>query len=164
MRAIVRFSVVAVTMCGCIGCDQASKSAARLYLGSGVPESFLHGIFRLQLAENPGAFLSLGASLPIELRFLFLSLAVGVVILGLLAAALFSRRLDFWRIMGLTMVAGGGTSNLIDRIVDHGRVTDFLNMGIGPLRTGIFNVADMAILAGTLLLFVPARPPSLSRR
>ena len=34
----------------------------------------------------------------------------------------------------------------------HGAVVDFLNVGIGPLRTGVFNVADMAIMAGAGLL------------
>ncbi len=37
---------------------------------------------------------------------------------------------------------------------------DFLNMGIGPLRTGIFNVADMAIMAGFALLILQPRPKS----
>ena len=49
-------------------------------------------------------------------------------------------------------VAGGG-SNLVDRAL-HGAVVDFLNVGIGPLRTGIFNVADMAIMLGAALLVV----------
>jgi signal peptidase II len=31
-------------------------------------------------------------------------------------------------------------------------VIDFLNVGIGSLRTGIFNVADMAIMLGVFLL------------
>jgi signal peptidase II len=46
---------------------------------------------------------------------------------------------------------------LIDRLLYHGRVTDFLNVGIGSLRTGIFNLADMAILAGALLLVLKMR-------
>jgi signal peptidase II len=43
-----------------------------------------------------------------------------------------------------------------------GRVTDFLNVGIGSFRTGIFNLADMAILAGALLLILSryAPPPA----
>jgi len=49
-------------------------------------------------------------------------------------------------------VCGGGLSNLVDRIAYDGHVVDFLNIGIGSLRTGIFNVADMAITAGALLL------------
>jgi signal peptidase II len=48
-------------------------------------------------------------------------------------------------------------SNLVDRLLYGGRVTDFLNVGIGSLRTGIFNLADMAILAGALLLVLKTR-------
>ena len=45
----------------------------------------------------------------------------------------------------------GGASNLADRII-YGMVIDFMNVGIGPLRTGIFNVADMAIMLGAGVL------------
>jgi signal peptidase II len=36
----------------------------------------------------------------------------------------------------------------MDRLTRHGYVTDFLNLGVGPLRTGIFNVADFVLLVG----------------
>jgi signal peptidase II len=36
-------------------------------------------------------------------------------------------------------------------VVDDGAVTDFVSLGLGALRTGIFNVADLAIVAGLLL-------------
>ena len=51
------------------------------------------------------------------------------------------------------MFLAGGLSNLVDRIA-MGSVIDFLNIGIGPIRTGIFNVADVAIMAGIALLLV----------
>jgi signal peptidase II len=50
------------------------------------------------------------------------------------------------------MLLGGGLSNLFDRIAYGGYVLDFLNVGIGPLRTGIFNVADMFIMAGVFVM------------
>jgi len=53
--------------------------------------------------------------------------------------------------LGLTLVAAGGVSNLIDRLL-RGSVTDFMNLGVGALRTGIFNVADVAIVVGALLV------------
>jgi signal peptidase II len=53
--------------------------------------------------------------------------------------------------VSIALVVGGGVSNLIDRLRYGGYVVDFLNVGIGSLRTGIFNVADMAIMAGVLL-------------
>ena len=158
MRAIPRFIVVLITLGCCVGCDQVSKSAARALLTSGVTESLLSDSLRLQLVENPGSFLSLGASLPDHVRFALFTAAVAVLLIGLVCVALFAR-LGTTRIIGLGLVAGGGISNLIDRLFYDGRVTDFLNVGIGSFRTGIFNVADMAILAGALLLFLKRRPP-----
>jgi signal peptidase II len=160
-----RFIVVSLTLLGCVGCDQVSKSAARAYLSTGVTQSFLAGSLRLQLVENPGSFLSLGASLPQNLRFTLFTGAVAIVLIGLVCASLFARRLGPWRFVALAFIAGGGISNLIDRLIYGGLVTDFLNVGIGPFRTGIFNVADMAILAGALLLFLrPGAPPTPAHR
>jgi signal peptidase II len=163
MRLIPRFMVVMLTLLGCVGCDQVSKSAARAFLSSGATESYLADSLRLQLVQNPGSFLSLGASLPEQLRFALFTGAVALLLVGLVGVALFARRLGPWRFVALALVAGGGISNLIDRLVDSGRVTDFLNVGLGSVRTGIFNVADMLILAGALLLLVsngatPRRP------
>lgn len=154
MRSIPRFMVVLLTLCCCVGCDQVSKSAARSLLHSGVTESLFADSLRLQLMENPGSFLSMGASLPEHLRFTLFTAAVAVLLIGLVCMSLFARRLSTTRFVALALVAGGGLSNLIDRLVYDGRVTDFLNVGIGSLRTGIFNLADMAILAGALLLVV----------
>jgi signal peptidase II len=55
--------------------------------------------------------------------------------------------------VGLVLYVAGGLSNLVDRIA-MGSVIDFLNIGIGPIRTGIFNVADAAIMVGMVLLLV----------
>jgi signal peptidase II len=165
--SIPRFIVVMLTLSCCVGCDQVSKSAARSLLQSGVTESLFSDSLRLQLTQNPGSFLSLGASLPEQLRFTLFTAAVALILVGLVCAALFARRLSTTLIVALALVAGGGISNLIDRLLYDGRVTDFLNVGIGSLRTGIFNLADMAIMAGALLLVLnmragaatPAPPP-----
>ncbi len=157
MRSAPRFIVVMLTLFCCVGCDQVSKSAARSMLHSGVTESLFSDSLRLQLTENPGSFLSLGASLPEQLRFTLFTGAVAVILIGLVCAALFARRLSTARFVALALIAGGGISNLIDRLLYDGRVTDFLNVGIGALRTGIFNLADMAIVAGALLLILRMR-------
>ncbi|MCB0641598.1 MAG: signal peptidase II, partial [Phaeodactylibacter sp.] len=46
---------------------------------------------------------------------------------------------------------------LVDRCL-YQSVTDFLNIGIGNWRTGIFNLADVSILIGVLLLMAGLRP------
>jgi signal peptidase II len=132
-------------------------------LHAGVTESLFADSLRFQLTENPGSFLSLGASLPEQLRFTLFTAAVAVILAGLVCAALFARRLSTARFVALALLAGGGISNLIDRLINDGRVTDFLNVGIGTLRTGIFNPADMAILAGALLLILRTRTPPSAR-
>lgn len=55
-------------------------------------------------------------------------------------------------IIGLSHIIGGGIGNLIDRIFNSGAVIDFMNIGINDLRTGIFNIADVAITAGIVML------------
>jgi signal peptidase II len=154
LRSVTRFTVVLGTLIGCVGCDQATKSAARSFLNIGKTESLFHDVLRLQVTENRGAFLSLGASLSAHLRFVFFTAASAVLLLGLAFATLFAKRLSQWQIGALAMIVGGGASNLLDRLTDAGRVTDFLNVGIGPVRTGIFNLADMAILAGATFLVI----------
>ena len=47
----------------------------------------------------------------------------------------------------------GGASNWVDRVV-RGSVIDFINVGYGPLRTGIFNVADVAIMLGVGIVVI----------
>jgi signal peptidase II len=61
-------------------------------------------------------------------------------------------RLELVPTIALSLLAGGGIGNLIDRIANDGAVTDFVRIGIGPLRTGIFNLADVAIVVGVLVL------------
>ena len=55
------------------------------------------------------------------------------------------------------LMMGGGVGNLIDRIFNDGAVVDFLNIGIGSVRTGIFNVADMSIMLGLVLFLLAAK-------
>ncbi len=144
--------IILLITLSCVGCDQATKAIAKQYLAPGALLSFAGDTFRLQYAENSGAFLSLGASLPDPWRHLVFTVLVGIFLLGLLVYLLVSRSLPSAATICLSFVFAGGISNLFDRIAYDGRVIDFLNIGIGPLRTGIFNVADMAITFGALFL------------
>src|SRR5687768_7175296 len=91
-------------------------------------------------------------------RFWILTVANSALIVGLLIVLITRWRMSSLQFTGLALMVGGGLGNLIDRLINDGRVVDFLNVGIGPLRTGIFNVADLAITAGAVaLLFVRGR-------
>jgi len=67
----------------------------------------------------------------------------------------FSLRRGAVYIVALSLVVGGGIGNLIDRIFNQCCVVDFMNLGIGSLQTGIFNVADVVITFGVIwFLFI----------
>jgi signal peptidase II len=159
--------VVATLLLGCVGCDQATKVFARVHLSHAPTASFLHDTVRITYAENPGAFLNLGASLSRSTRMALFQGVVGLVVLGLIWAALFRRGLSRPQIVALALLGASGLGNLIDRVLYDGLVTDFLNLGVGHVRTGIFNVADVAGVFGVLLLLVfrnSAAPPEYSLR
>lgn len=161
MRFASRAVLVVLTFISCVGCDQFAKAMAREHIAVGETHSYFHDTFRLTHAENPGAFLSLGAKLPEKVRVMLFSVAVMGIALLALAGALFMRHIGHHQIVGLTLIAAGGFGNWIDRVVHAGHVTDFMNVGVGSLRTGIFNVADMVLMAGVgLYLFALAGQPS----
>ena len=151
-----RLTIVLLVLFGSVGCDQVTKVAARDYLAGRGTLSYLGDIFRLTYAENHGAFLGLGSTLPETTRTLIFTGLVGVVLLGLLIWVFRTANISKMAVLAASLVIGGGIGNLIDRIAFDGGVTDFLNMGIGTLRTGIFNLADVWIMAGVFLLaFTP---------
>ncbi len=153
MNRLTRLLLVTLVLITCVGCDQAVKSVAKEKLASSPPISLLDGIVRLEYAENPGAILSLGANLPGSVRFAVLVVLVSVALAVTIALVVNARHVNVWQLVALSIVTGGGIGNLIDRVVNHGAAGDFVSVGIGPLRTGIFNVADVAIIGG-MLLFV----------
>ncbi len=81
-----------------------------------------------------------------------MSFGVAVALVAMLIYCLASSSSNPVTVPALALVIGGGTSNLIDRLYYGGYVVDFLNVGVGSVRTGIFNFADVFIMVGVLLL------------
>jgi signal peptidase II len=157
MKQPFRTILVLALLFGCVGCDQATKELVRLHLDYGVTHSYLFDTLRLMHTENTGAFLSLGDSLPQQLKDLVFIGGVGLFVLGLLWGAALSPAFERRQVVALSLLAAGGLGNLIDRLAYEGRVTDFLNIGIDGIRTGIFNIADVAAMVGAVLLLVSKR-------
>lgn len=157
MSKLKRMALLVIVLIGCVGCDQATKLIARQELATAPMQEYWNGFFRLVYAENPGAFLSLGANLHPELRFWIFTVAVALLLSGLCWFALrYIHKAPAPFVIAVALIAGGGLGNLIDRIRYDGHVVDFMQLGFSPLRTGVFNVADMAIMAGTGLMFIYA--------
>lgn len=152
MNLSKRVVLTLIVLISCVGCDQASKSVAKSLLSETAVWSFWGDTLRLQLANNHGAFLSLGSSLPEKLRDGLLSLGVAGMLSALLSYILFSKSASPSSILAYALLLAGGVSNLIDRLMYGGYVVDFINIGIGPIRTGVSNVADVVVVAGALML------------
>ena len=149
-----RVLVIFLILLACIVCDQITKNIARQNLPQYEIFRFLHDTVRLQYAENTGAFLSLGSNVSEPVRYIVFTVLVSIFLACLLIYLLVSKQLTRLQIMAMSLVLGGGCGNLIDRIANEGRVFDFMNVGIGHLRTGIFNLADMAITFGVLWFLI----------
>jgi signal peptidase II len=150
MKKTKRATIIFFVMISCVGCDQVTKNIAKYSLPKFETISFLNDTLRLQYAENQGAFLSLGATIPENIRYLLLTCLVAGFLLFLLYYLIKSKRIKNSTTIALSLILAGGTGNLIDRIFNEGRVIDFINMGIGSVRTGVFNIADIAITIGTI--------------
>ncbi|MCP4005159.1 MAG: signal peptidase II [bacterium] len=146
--------VFAVAAFGCLGCDQISKEIARSQLSGLAPIQLAFGTVELRLVQNSGAFLSLGSALPEIARVLIFQVGVPVLLLALCVVNLRDPALSKLQALGLALIAAGGIGNWIDRLLQDGTVTDFVRLGIGPLHTGIFNVADVAVFAGVGLFLL----------
>jgi len=111
------------------------------------------GFFRLTHLENTGAAFSLFADSPSPFRTTLL-IAFSVAALAVVSVLLWKdRRIFHSGTLALSLILGGAVGNLWDRVVD-GKVTDFLDFYIGAHHWPPFNVADSAIVAGALLLFL----------
>ena len=152
MSYVKRCVVILVVFISCVGCDQATKSVARSFLSGSATRTFLGDTVRLHLVYNKGGFLSLGASLPEHWRRGLFIVGTVCLLAGMLAFAFLSKSRSLSRVLAVALVFAGGAGNLFDRIAYGGGVVDFINIGVGPVRTGIFNVADVVIFIGLVIL------------
>lgn len=148
----LRIGLLLLVLVGTVGCDQTTKYVARTTLGNDDRVALAGGWGELRLVENPGAFLSLGATLPPSTRAALFTFGVAAGLLLLLFYLLKRTPLNWLVFTGLALVLAGGASNLVDRILRNGLVTDFIILRLGPLQTGVFNAADVVVLIGVGLL------------
>lgn len=152
--------LIGFVLCSCVGCDQVTKSVARETLRFAPTVTLLGDSVHLLYRENPGVAFNVGENLPEHLRLLFVVAGASVVLL--VAGVYLFRRFGGSKgcLLGASLFVGGGLGNLVDRFRNDGRVIDFIMIDVGELRTAVFNVADVCILAGVaLLLYYVRRSP-----
>ena len=143
-----RITIIMSLLVGYVSLDQFTKYLAKKILVPGSVIRFLGDTIRLQYAENKGIYLSLGSTLPDETRFWLFTVTVSALLVFMFLFLIFSKKLSLFPTISLTLILSGGIGNLIDRIFHQGVVIDMINFGIGNLRTGILNLADLAVTFG----------------
>lgn len=150
-RIIFIIALLAVS----IGLDQWTKVLVRHNMTYADDYRWLHEHVTLHRTDNTGAFLSLGDSLSGPLRYILLNiLPLLAVLFGLYY--IFTRpKLNNTNLIAIVLIIAGGLGNLYDRMI-FGSVTDFAHIDFGIFQTGVFNVADICIMAGTFMIILHA--------
>lgn len=131
--------------------DQITKFAAQQNLPPYQPVNVLGDFFRLTYIYNPGAAFGLHVG-PMS-RYIFLTLTVACVVV--LAAWFRSTpATDRLRLVAIALVAAGAIGNFIDRVRSARGVIDFFDVGFGELRWPVFNIADIGVTIGAILLAI----------
>jgi len=132
------------------GCDLSSKQWAIQATAKGQPRSVIPGALDLVHWENPGMAFSLMRGWPPAIRMWLLGIAAfAAIVFGLLTVA--KRPLGLSATIGIGLIMGGALGNFIDR-AHNGTVTDFLHVHRGAFDWPAFNVADIAVTCGAVLL------------
>ncbi len=136
-----------------VGCDQISKDMVRKQVGERTSIHLIQDNFILTNVENTGAMLGFGQDFPAWLKVPLLQVIPVLVLLFLLISILRKANLNKWLVIAFACVIGGGIGNLIDRIA-YGSVTDFFHIKIGIFKTGIFNMADVSVTMGAIMILI----------
>jgi signal peptidase II len=152
-KGIIRVLLVLLIVILNIGCDQVSKRIVRRNVSPDQAFSMLNDHLTVTHAENTGAFLSLGDAMPKTAKNILLSALPLLALAFGFYYAITKRNISKTTIVGICFILGGGAGNIFDRIV-YGSVTDFLHIKLGIFQTGIFNLADLSIVTGTLIILL----------
>ncbi len=134
-----------------IGCDQISKNIVREKVTPNDYITILGDNFILTNVENTGAMLGFGQNLSPVLKVLCLQLLPIAILLIMLISILKNKKISKLQAIAFAFVIGGGIGNLIDRIL-YNSVTDFFHIKMGFFKTGIFNMADVSVTLGALII------------
>lgn len=110
--------------------------------------------FQLIWVENKGAFLGMGSDMSPALRLIFLLILPAAVLTYVIYYIIKTKELDRVSLIAFCCIVGGGIANVFDRIV-FGQVTDFFFINLGGIfKTGIFNIADLSVTSGMVMLLL----------
>ena len=145
----MRFQALIVAVLSFI-VDRVTKLAAEKFL-SGKVFPVIPGFFDLRYAENRGAAFSIFSGSNDVVRKVFLLIIPVIIAVWILYYILFKPMNNKLFVLGLGLILGGAIGNLYDRII-YGKVIDFLDFYISSYHWPTFNVADVSVFLGCLLV------------
>ncbi len=135
-----------------IAIDQITKVLVRANINLGEIIELIGDKFILTNVYNKGAFLGMGSDMNPTLRMIFLLILPTIVLIYVTYYIIKTKELDRLSLIAFCCIIGGGIANVFDRIV-FGKVTDFFFIDLGGVfKTGIFNVADISVTTGMIML------------
>ena len=134
--------------------DQVSKILIRNNVEQYSDIKLIGEYFILTNVENSGAFLGMGSGFSPIMKSVFLIILPIIVLISIIIYVYRDKEIDKVSLIGFSIIIGGGIGNIFDRII-YGSVTDFLFIDLGGIfRTGIFNIADLAVTTGMILILL----------
>lgn len=128
--------------------DQLVKLIVRSKVSLLEEISVIPGFFSIFYIENKGAAFSFFSGATIVL------IVLSILVLAFLHYyVLTEEKMTKWRVFGLGIVIGGVVGNLIDRIM-YGAVIDYLSFDIFGYEFPVFNIADIGITVGFVILAI----------
>ena len=152
-KKITRIIIIVLLIFANIGCDQISKKIIRHRLSESDVIEVFNNHLSVMRVENSGAFLSFGDSLSKSVKNILLSVLPVIALAFALVYIFRKETINTVSLIAICCIIGGGIGNIFDRIA-YGSVTDFLYLHFGNLHTGVFNLADLSITTGAVIILL----------
>ena len=136
-----------------VSCDQITKKEVRENIELNERINVVGHNFILTKVENTGAALSFGNDFHPTIKLLIFQIMPILVLLYMFYYLMKSEEISKTNFIAISFIIGGGIGNIIDRVL-YNSVTDFMFVEIGAFHTGIFNMADLSITIGGIVLIV----------
>jgi signal peptidase II len=147
--AVSKVAVFFVMVAGILVFDLSTKLLVQRHLYLYQQIDIIGEYVRLTYIYNPGA--AFGISVGQYSRQIFLGLSV-IALAALIGMYWYTPVSDRVRLMAISLICGGALGNLIDRVRSEAGVVDFIDVGVADIRWPVFNIADMAVTTGAIIL------------
>ena len=151
----LRFIFILSAILILVGCDQTTKKAATEELKNKSSVE-VAGIVNLHYVENEDGMLGLGKELSPEIKVILFIVIVSIFLALLLLHLLLKRDESLLQKFAVLLILCGGIGNLIDRILNDGKVVDFIRLKLPIINNAIFNFADFYVTVGFIFLLLSA--------